>query len=187
MSVFFIFKSQTAGTEEQSPAAAGSQAPGLPEVLGRCSHNSRVAQATGSLGVHCRGKVSQESKDRGWGQAQLVPQAVCFLNVLAWTLLEQPSLWSACMQGSTAATLGSPSSFPSAPTPLPALGCPLQALLVPLQHCEWGHPHPFSPTTQHHVSKQLTQAWRVRSGEWRRGEGKTEGISIKSGPSGQEA
>lgn len=39
VSVFFI-ESQTAGTEEQSPAAAGTQAPRLLEVLGRCSSQS---------------------------------------------------------------------------------------------------------------------------------------------------
>lgn len=43
--------------------------------------------------------------------------------------------------------------------PLPALGPPLKVVLAPLCHCAWGTlPFTPSPTTQHHVSKQLTQA-----------------------------
>lgn len=41
VSVFFIVKSQTAGTEEQFPVTAGTQAPRLLEVLGRCRCNSQ--------------------------------------------------------------------------------------------------------------------------------------------------
>lgn len=183
VSVFFIVKSQTAGTEEQFPATAGTQAPRLLEVLGRCRCNSQSGPSHRQLR-----RSTQQREDVLRIQAQLAPQVVCLLNVPAWTLLEQPSLWSACMHGSTPATL-SPSSFqipPSPTVPLLAPGPPLQALFALLWHCVWGPP-PLSPTTQHHVSKQLTQAWRVRSGEWMRGEGKTEGIFIKSGPGvGQE-
>lgn len=61
VSVFFI-KSQTAGTEEQSPAAAGTQAPRLLEVLlGRCRCNSqsgpsrRTQQREDVLGIQGQG------------------------------------------------------------------------------------------------------------------------------------
>lgn len=65
MVFFYFFKSQTAGMEQQSPVAAGSQSPRLFEVLGRCRYSSQSGPHHDSLRrVHCRWRphTSKDSK-----------------------------------------------------------------------------------------------------------------------------
>lgn len=128
-----------------SPTAAGSQAPRLLEVLGRCNSQSGPSHRQLRRSILQREGVPG---NQGWGletsTACPYPQSGCFLNFPVWTLLEQPALWSDCMQGSTPATLGSPSSFPRPPYLSHCLPQDLHSRLVlaPLWLCMGTYPQP---------------------------------------------
>lgn len=167
-SVFFILKSQTAGTEQQFPAAAGSQAPRLLEVLGRCNSQGSpghrqlrrsMLQREGVPEIQGRDAGDKHSLPLSW----LPPKPPC-LDPCSSPHCGQPAC-KVVLQP----PLGAQILFHSPLlVPLPAPGPPLQACICSSVTLCMGTLPSTSTTTQHHVSKQLTQAWRVRSGEWRR-------------------